>query len=98
MAYDATKETTEEIASIEKNTRGEVIKLARVTNNASKMVQIDIRLFYTDPAGALKPTSKGVRVPEKIKLEMLKALTTTLTQEEAAELIKYMSEGSEGIA
>lgn len=66
MAYNSDNEVREELASIQKNNRGEFIKVSKVTNKNSGNTNIDIRLWYTDDNDELKPTSKGVRFSTEV--------------------------------
>lgn len=56
------EETTQEvILDFEQNTRGECIRVSKLTGKNSGTVKIDIRRYYTDKEGNLAPTSKGIR-------------------------------------
>lgn len=67
MAYQS-KDTQEEFATVEKGSRGEFIRVTRITpENSAKEASLDIRTLYTavnpDTGTELRPTQKGVRMP-----------------------------------
>lgn len=61
-----------------KNGRGEVVRAALTTFGGRRL--IDLRVYYTDADGALKPTKKGV----SIAVEQLGELETAVQRLRAA--------------
>lgn len=78
MAYNANNEERKELAKVQKNSRGEYIVAAEITNKNTGNVSIDIRQFYTDDNDELKPTSKGVRFSAEMLGEVVAGLVQAL--------------------
>lgn len=87
MAYDSSKETITELALVDKNDRGDKIKVSHITVKGKAGDFADIRLMYT-PEGAseVRPTQKGVRFSTEILPEIVTALIPMLSAEEAEAL------------
>jgi len=82
------EETTKEFGLIEKDDRGDFIKVTRITpNDKNKLESIDIRQWYTDKeTGELKPTAKGVRFNSETVVPVVKAILDALSVEELEDL------------
>lgn len=82
------EETTKEFGLIEKDNRGDFIKVTRIIpNDQTKLESVDIRQWYTDKGtGELKPTAKGVRFNSEAIPSVVKALLDALSVEELEDL------------
>lgn len=90
--YNKDNETRRELASVQKNNRGDFIKVAELTNNTSGNMSIDIRLFYTNDDDKVLPSPKGVRFSNEILLDVLKGLAKGLEMDEVFELKDALEE------
>lgn len=75
MAYNSMNDETTVVALIDKNTRGDKIRIAKIRNKNTGSESVDIRVMYT-PEGSteVKPTQRGVR----FNMEMLGEITEAL--------------------
>ena len=64
------------------NARGEVIRVSKLTGVTSGNQSIDIRRYYTNNDGEKAPTSKGIRFSTEDTVDVIKALMSTLSEEE----------------
>lgn len=85
MAYDVTKEKQEVLAQIEKNSRGDVIQVSKITMVGRTTESVDIRIMYTDDDGELRPTRKGVRFNSEQAAEVAAALVKNFISEDGLE-------------
>ena len=92
MAFENTKETV--MAEVKKNNRGDYIIVKKVESEKGA-VSVDIRHFFTNDAGEVMPTKKGVRFNSEMALEIIKAQLECLEdsdlQDVAAELNGILS-------
>lgn len=97
MAYDSSKEKNTELALLDKNDRGDKVRIAHITVKGSTTEYVDIRTMYT-PEGSdeVKPTSKGVRFSSDMLLDMVNALVTVLEPNEVEQLKETLAELDEG--
>ena len=86
MAYNANNEICEELVNIKKGNRGDCIIASKITNKNTNNVSIDIRQYYTDDEGELKPTSKGVRFNSELLSDLLGGLAIALETNEMLDL------------
>lgn len=79
MAYNADNEVKQTLVDIEKNKRGDFIRVSKVTkkNNESD-ISYDIRNMYTTDEGEPGFTSKGIRVKNEMIPEIFNAILTDL--------------------
>lgn len=63
-------ENVVKIGDVKKNNRGEVIRIS-TADEKSGGKSIDVRQYYTDDAGELMPTKKGVRINSEIAPEVV---------------------------
>lgn len=77
----------EELGMIKKNDRGDFIRIARIIP-AKGNEAIDIRMFYTDEMGQLRPTSKGIRISTEKVAEVIRLMMKGLKIEEYEELLE----------
>lgn len=85
MAYNAQNETREELAVIEKNSRGDCVAVSKITKDDK--VSYDIRNMYTDDNDELRYTSKGVRMSDDMTKEVVLAILKSLSQEDLEEVL-----------
>ena len=78
MAYNASNEERTELAVIQKNNRGDNIIVAKIKNKNTGTESIDIRNYYTDDNGELKPSSKGIRLNMELAAEVVKAVLKSM--------------------
>jgi hypothetical protein len=78
MAYNNNEDRLE-VASIQKNNRGDILKVAQITSSSGAR-SIDARMYYTSDSGEVLPTKKGIRVSDEmagdVVLAMFKAMST----------------------
>ncbi len=96
MAYNADNEIREELAQIQKNNRGEYVIATKITNKTSGSVSVDIRQYYTNDAGEVMPTSKGVRINAELLSDLLNGLVKALEVNEMMDLSDMLSDLAEG--
>lgn len=97
MAYNADNEIREELAQIQKkNNRGEYVIATKITNKISGSVSVDIRQYYTNEAGEVMPTSKGVRINAELLSDLLNGLVRALEVNEMMDLSDMLSDLAEG--
>lgn len=92
MAYQS-NDKQEEFAMVEKGSRGEFIRVTRITpENSAKEASLDIRTLYTavnpDTGEELRPTQKGVRMPIATAVEVLVGALKALSPSERAEVLR----------
>lgn len=92
MAYNSDNEVKEELASVQKNSRGDFVVASKITNKSTGSVSIDIRQFFTNDDDKLTATSKGVRFNSENLLDMLKGLAKGLEANEVMELGDALAE------
>lgn len=97
MAYNADNEIREELAQIQKNSRGEYVIATKITNKTSGLVSVDIRQYYTNEADEVKPTSKGIRINAELLTDLVNGLVKALEVNEMMDLIDTLNELAEGL-
>nr|DAD64269.1 MAG TPA: Transcriptional Coactivator p15 (PC4) [Caudoviricetes sp.] len=97
MAYNANNEERRELCTIVKNSRGETIKGAEITNKNTGTVSIDIRQFYTTDSDEVAPTSKGVRFNAENLYDLILGLCEGLEDNEKQELAEELLQGLDDI-
>lgn len=96
MAYNADNEIREELAQIQKNNRGEYVIATKITNKISGSVSVDICQYYTNEAGEVMPTSKGVRINAELLSDLLNGLVRALEVNEMMDLSDMLRDLAEG--
>ena len=92
MAYNSQNETQKEIAVVDKNTRGDKIRVARIekVGKTQTTVSVDVRTMYTADDGEVRPTQRGIRIDSEtapdIILAMIKALGEDARQQIIADI------------
>lgn len=84
MAYENNETTI--IKDVEKGNRGDVIRVSKVTNKTSGSISCDIRMYYEDEDGELKPTKKGCRFNAESAYDIVQAMIEFLTVDELENL------------
>lgn len=92
MSYQS-KDKQEEFATVEKGSRGEFIRVTRITpENSEREASLDIRTMYTavnpDTGAELRPTQKGVRMPISTAVAVLIGALKALPPAERAEVLR----------
>lgn len=92
MSYQS-KDKQEEFATVEKGSRGEFIRVTRITpENSARETSLDLRTLYTavspDTGAELRPTQKGVRMPMTTAVEVLVGALKALTPAEREEVLR----------
>lgn len=92
MAYQS-KDKQEEFATVEKGSRGEFIRVTRITpENGAREASLDIRTLYTavnpDTGTELRPTQKGVRMPMTTAVEVLVGALKALSPSEREAVLR----------
>lgn len=92
MAYRS-QDKQEEFATVEKGSRGEFIRVTRITpENSEREASLDIRTLYTavnpDTGTELRPTQKGVRMPISTAVEVLVGALKALTPVEREAVLR----------
>ncbi|MBR1453937.1 MAG: hypothetical protein IJ593_04765 [Lachnospiraceae bacterium] len=72
-SYDFSKENREIICDINKNERGDVVRVSKITNDKDE-VFYDIRNMFVGETGELQYTAKGVRLSDEQMLKIMIAL------------------------
>lgn len=82
MAYNSMNDETTVIAVIDKNTRGDKIRIAKIRNKNTGSESVDIRVMYT-PEGSteVKPTQRGVRFNIELLGEITDALNSLIIED-----------------
>lgn len=97
MAFD--NEVREELAKVQKNSRGEYIVVSKITNKVSGTVSGDVRLYYTNDSEEVAPTKKGCRFNAENAPEIVKGMLGLLEVDELETLHEYIGnllDGEEG--
>lgn len=92
MAYRS-QDKQEEFVTVEKGSRGEFIRVTRITpENSEREASLDIRTMYTavnpDTGTELRPTQKGVRMPITTAVGVLVGALKALTPAEREEVLQ----------
>ena len=97
MAYNADNEIREELAQVQKNSRGDYVIATKITNKTSGSVSIDIRQYYTNDSDEVKATSKGVRFNAELLSDMLTGLVKALEVDEMDDLVETLKTLTDGV-
>lgn len=79
------------VGDIQKNSDGEVIRVARVSYKSGNEA-LDIRNYYTNEKGELAPTKKGIRVNSESIPELMKLMVEGMSTEERMDFFDSISE------
>ena len=92
MAYNTKNEVRVELFDIKKNSRGDHVKGAKITNTNTNTESIDIRQFFTNDDDEVIGTSKGVRFNSENLMEVLTGLIGALDVTELQTLSDTINE------
>ena len=88
---DKWNETSETLYDTEANYRGNFVRVSRVTGGKSGNIKYDIRRMYTSEDGEARYTQKGIRLPDELVVDIVRALMKEFTEDERAEVLKDIS-------
>jgi len=94
MPYNFDNDVQEVIKTIDKGSRGEKIRISRITSNpknGNKSVSVDIRNMYTDDNGEIKPTTKGLRLKSEMAAEVIVAMVEALGEDVKLDLKELLN-------
>lgn len=87
MAYK--QQSEQRLLELEHNSAGEYIYVTLVEGNYKSY---DVRTFYTDAGGEIRPTKKGVRMRTEEAVEVLGAIIHSLEDSDREALKKLIEE------
>ena len=82
MAYNQDNETRTQLLEIQKDNRGNYLRVAMIQKNGSDNRSLDIREFWTSDNDEILPTKKGVRIKDEQAVEIVKAMLEILEVDE----------------
>lgn len=88
--YNPDNETKVFLKDIEKNKRGDFIRVSAVINNQTGEKSYDIRNMYTTDSGEPGFTAKGVRLKSEMVKDVVCALMSDLDTEEYNQIISEL--------
>lgn len=92
MAYNKDNYESEVILDVEKNRRGDHIIVSKVTTKSTGSVAVDVRNCYTNDAGEVISTSKGIRMNTELAPDIIVAMAKTLEITDIEDIIDKLSE------
>lgn len=93
MAYKSNDKTTI-LADIPKNNRGDMIRVSRIENASGK--SYDLRLAYTNDAGEVCYTQKGVRLSVEAAVAAVTALMKDFDAESFNSIVENANDDADG--
>jgi hypothetical protein len=90
MAYKSTAET-KEVLRLEKNDRGEYIVISSISEKEGGST-VDVRQYYTDKEGEVRPTQKGVRFNSEQSTEVVFAMVKAMDDGAREDFFNKLSE------
>ena len=90
MAY-YNNETREELLSLQKDNRGNYIKVALIKKNEKDGSSLDIREFWTNDDDELCPSKKGIRIKDEQAAEVINSMLNILEYDELQDIIDNAS-------
>lgn len=81
MSYNARDEVQTVITTVDRNNRGEKIRVTKIEKESNNTTFLDIRTMYTTEDGEIRPTTKGVRMNMEIAHEIVAAMVEALGDE-----------------
>lgn len=88
MSYNARDEVQTVITTVDRNNRGEKIRVTKIEKERNNTTFLDIRTMYTTEDGEIRPTTRGVRMNMEIAHEIVAAMVEALG-DEGKEDLKY---------
>lgn len=87
MAYSYVEDSREELGTIEKGSNTVLINKIKSGERES----IDIREYYTDEAGELKPSKKGIRLNTEVAADLILSVAKALEVDELSDVIEKLT-------
>ena len=87
MAYAYVEDSREELGTIEKGSNKVLINKIKSGERES----VDIREYYTDEAGELKPSKKGIRLNTEVAADLILSVAKTLEADELSDVIEKLT-------
>ena len=81
MSYNARDEVQTVITTVDRNNRGEKIRVTKIEKESNNTTFLDIRTMYTTEDGEIRPTTRGVRMNMEIAHEIVAAMVEALGDE-----------------
>lgn len=78
MSYNARDEVQTVITTVDRNNRGEKIRVTKIEKERNNTTFLDIRTMYTTEDGEIRPTTRGVRMNMEIAHEIVAAMVEAL--------------------
>lgn len=91
MTYNNDNETREELLSLQKDNRGNYIKVSLIKKNDKGTSSLDIREFWTNDKDEICPTKKGVRIKDEQAAEVINSMLKILEYDELQDVIDTAS-------
>lgn len=86
MAYPYVEDSREELGTIEKGSNTVLINKIKSGERES----VDIREYYTDEAGELKPSKKGIRLSTEVVADLIVYVAKALEVDELSDVIEKL--------
>lgn len=86
MAYSYVEDSREELGTIEKGSNTVLINKIKSGERES----VDIREYYTDEAGELKPSKKGIRLSTEVVADLIVHVAKALEVDELSDVIEKL--------
>lgn len=87
MAYAYVEDSREELGTIEKGSNKVLINKIKSGERES----VDIREYYTNEAGELKPSKKGIRLNTEVAADLILSVAKTLEADELSDVIEKLT-------
>ena len=87
MAYSYVEDSREELGTIEKGSNTVLINKIKSGERES----VDIREYYTDEAGELKPSKKGIRLNTEVAADLILSVAKALEVDELSDVIEKLT-------
>ena len=87
MAYSYVEDSREELGTVEKGSNTVLINKIKSGERES----VDIREYYTDEAGELKPSKKGIRLNTEVAADLILSVAKALEVDELSDVIEKLT-------
>lgn len=87
MAYSYVEDSREELGTVEKGSNMVLINKIKSGERES----VDIREYYTDEAGELKPSKKGIRLNTEVAADLILSVAKALEVDELSDVIEKLT-------
>lgn len=91
MGYNASYDIKEVIDTFDKNSRGDKIRVSKVTNQGKNTVKVDVREMYTDLSGELQYGKVGIRLDSEIASDVIVAMLKALGQDTLQDILSRVT-------